>query len=116
MDHLSSVICFESKQPSLQYLFHPINSLPALMEWFRHGTGAMTTNAAEAGCFVRVADRPDAPASLREKDLTSGPSSPDLELLVGPLSYLNHGKTVAAMSKVCTPVCSSSACRKLTYM
>ncbi|KAI5362616.1 putative glucose-methanol-choline oxidoreductase, FAD/NAD(P)-binding domain superfamily [Septoria linicola] len=99
VDHLCGITCFEIKVPSLQYLFHPVNSLPALIEWFRYGTGAMTTNAGEAGCFVRTADREDAPESLRKNDLSSGPGAPDLELLIGPLSYINHGRTVASTSK-----------------
>nr|POE64894.1 putative gmc-type oxidoreductase [Quercus suber] len=98
-DHLSSIICFESKLPSLQYLFHPIHSLPALVEWLRFGKGAMTTNAAEAGCFLRTSDRPDAPSSLRTNDAASDSGAPDLELLIGPLSYINHGRTVAPTSK-----------------
>ena len=99
VDHLCGITCFESKQPSLQYLFHPVKSLPALIEWLRYGTGAMTTNAGESGCFVRTADREDAPESLRKNDLSSGGNAPDLELLIGPLSYIDHGRTVADMSK-----------------
>lgn len=100
-DHLCSMICFESKLPSLQYLFHPTNSLPALIEWLRFGKGAMTTNAAEAGAFLRIADREDAPESLRKKnDPTSGPDAPDLELLIGPLSYIDHGRKPLSLSKV----------------
>lgn len=101
-DHLSGIAVFSSKLPSLQYLFDPIKSLPALIEWMRFGTGAMTTNAAECGCFVRVEDRDDAPESIRKKDLTSGRNAPDLELLVAPLSYIDHGKTIVDTSKVST--------------
>lgn len=100
MDHLCGIACFESKLPSLQYLFDPIKSLPALVEWMRFGTGAMTTNAAEVGCFVRVSERDDAPESLRKEDLTSGSSAPDLELLAAPLSYIDHGKVIADLKKV----------------
>ena len=75
-DHLCSLICFESKLPSLQYLSHPLKSLPALIEWLRFGKGAMTTNVGEAACFLRTADRPDAPASLRTDDAASGPNAP----------------------------------------
>ncbi|KAK4500344.1 hypothetical protein PRZ48_008533 [Zasmidium cellare] len=98
-DHLTGIAVFSSKLPSLQYLFDPIKSLPALIEWMRFGTGAMTTNAAESGCFIRVADREDAPAELRKNDLTSGSNAPDLELLVAPLSYIDHGRTAADTSK-----------------
>jgi len=98
-DHLCSIICFETKLKSLQYLFHPLNSLPALIEWLRFGTGAMTTNVAETGCFLRTADRDDAPASLKQNDMSSGPTAPDLEVLIGPLSYIDHGRNIAPMNK-----------------
>lgn len=104
-DHLCGIICFESKLPSLQYLFHPLNSLPALIEWIRYGKGAMTTNAAESAAFLRVADRPDAPESLRKVNLSSGPGAPDLEILIGPLGYIDHGKKVAPLTKVSLSGC-----------
>ncbi|KAF7194131.1 Choline dehydrogenase, mitochondrial [Pseudocercospora fuligena] len=98
-DHLCGIMVFESKQKSYQYLVDSLKSLPALIEWMRFGTGPMTSNIGEAGCFVRVADRPDAPESLRNNDLSSGPNAPDLELLIGPLAYIAHGKVVAPSTK-----------------
>jgi len=98
-DHLCGIVCFETKAKSMQYLFHPTKSLPALIEWIRFGKGAMTSNAAESGAFIRVADREDAPESLKKKDLSAGPGSVDLELLIGPLSYIEHGKQIAPMDR-----------------
>ncbi|KAB8337036.1 hypothetical protein FH972_021340 [Carpinus fangiana] len=98
-DHLLGNFCFGSKAPSLQYLMSPVKSLPALIEWLRHGTGAMTSNVAETAGFLRTADRSDAPASLRENDLSSGPNSVDLEILGGPLAYIDHGRHIAPTSK-----------------
>lgn len=99
-DHLCGFLVFESKEKSLQYLVDSVKSFPALIEWMRYGTGAMTTNVGESGCFIRTADREDAPESLRNNDLASGPNAPDLELLGGPLAYINHGKTVAPSTNV----------------
>jgi choline dehydrogenase len=99
-DHLCGIVCFETKAKSMQFLFHPTKSLPALIEWIRFGKGAMTSNAAESGAFIRVADREDAPESLKKNDLSAGPGSVDLELLIGPLSYIEHGKVIAPMDRV----------------
>jgi choline dehydrogenase len=99
-DHLVSIVCFETKVKSMQYLFHPTKRLPALIEWIRFGKGAMTSNAAESGLFLRVADRDDAPESLKKKDLSAGPGSVDLEILTGALSYIEHRKTIAPMDRV----------------
>lgn len=93
-DHIFATAVFKvTKSTSLQYLADPLVSLPALIEWMRHGTGAMTSNVAEAAGFLRTADRDDAPSSLRQNDLSSGKTSADLEILMGPVVYINHGAT-----------------------
>ncbi|KAJ8606361.1 hypothetical protein MRB53_041030 [Persea americana] len=46
-----------------------------------------------------VADQEDAPEALKQNDLASGASAPDLEILIGPLSYLDHGRNIAPTSK-----------------
>lgn len=100
-DHLYTTICFKVKKGnSLQYLADPIKSLPALIQWLRHGTGAMASNVAEAAAFLRTVDEADAPASLKGNDLSTGPDSSDLELLCGPVAYLDHGRTVPKGSDV----------------
>ncbi|EME41797.1 hypothetical protein DOTSEDRAFT_177153 [Dothistroma septosporum NZE10] len=98
-DHLCGIMVFESREKSLQYLVDTVKGIPALIQWLRHGTGPMTTNVAEAGCFLNVARQKDCPPALQHGDRSSHPSAPDLELLVGPLAYINHGKTVASSSK-----------------
>lgn len=95
-DHIYGTLVFKcTKGSSLQYLANTVTSLPDLVEWFRSGTGAMTSNVADAAAFCRTADREDAPLSLRNNDLSSGPGSADLEILTGAVSYINHGKDVA---------------------
>ncbi|KAK4620394.1 Dehydrogenase [Fulvia fulva] len=98
-DHLCGIMVFESREKSLQYLVDTVKGIPPLIEWLRHGTGPMTTNVGEAGCFLNVAQRPDCPPSLQHNDLSSHPNAPDLELLVGALAYINHGKTLAPATK-----------------
>lgn len=65
----------------------------------------MTTNIAECAAFCRTAARPDAPASLQNNDLSGGsiscgPTSADLEILTGAISFINHGRFVAPMNDV----------------
>jgi choline dehydrogenase len=101
VDHLyATLVCKISKGLSLQYMADDILSLPALIQWFRTGKGPMTTNVAEAAAFLRTTERPDAPASLRKNDLTSGKSSADLEILMGPLVFLDHGAIQPPSHKV----------------
>lgn len=83
-DHLAVMLIAKVKHESLQYLAHPVKSLPALVEWLRHGTGPMTTNVAEAFAFVRAQDH-GAPKEVT--DQTSGPKGADLELLMGAICY-----------------------------
>lgn len=103
VDHIFSSIVFETKKgSSLQYLADPLKSLPALAEWLRYGTGAMTTNVAEAAGFCRTIDREDAPEALKNNDLSSGPDSADLEILTGAAAYIDHGRTVPKDKNVST--------------
>lgn len=83
-DHLAVMLIAKVRSSSLQYLAHPVKSLPALIEWLRHGTGAMTSNVAEAFAFVRSKDH-GAPAEVTDE--TSGPKGSDLELLMGAVCY-----------------------------
>ena len=55
------------------------NSALAVVEWFRKRTGAMTSNYAEAGGFLKL--DPDAPA-------------PDVQLHFFPVALEDHGRTM----------------------
>ncbi len=71
-DHLLIVVGFVAKQPvTLDAAATPGN----LLRWMLFRNGPLTSNIAEAGGFVR----------LRE----AGP--PDVQLLFGPVQYLEHG-------------------------
>ncbi|TKA58975.1 hypothetical protein B0A55_10561, partial [Friedmanniomyces simplex] len=98
-DHLTAPMVLKSKMKSMQYLFSPVKSLPALFEWLRFGTGATTTTVVEAACFLRSADRPDAPEELKRNNATSGKASPDLEIPFAPLSFLDHGAAQAPVDQ-----------------
>lgn len=104
VDHIFASVCFKiTKGYSLQYLADPIASLSSLVEWLRHGTGPMTCNVADAAAFLRTADRPDAPQSLRQNDLASGKNGSDLEILQAALVYRNHGAHKPIQKGVSTP-------------
>ena len=83
MDYMAfhGLIFKTDKDASTHYLQDPIKSLPAMLEWFRRGTGVMTGPGTDAYAFIRTADRSDAPDSLRNNDRSSGARSADLELL-----------------------------------
>ncbi|QDS69953.1 hypothetical protein FKW77_002449 [Venturia effusa] len=83
------------KSASAHYLQDPVASLPAVVQWFRNGTGPMASQACDSFAFVRSADRDDAPASLKSIDRASGTNSADLELICMSLCFTNHGKWIA---------------------
>ena len=96
-DHLfCTLVAKVSPGTSAQVLADPVRSLPALAQWLRSGTGVMTTQVAEAAGFCRTAARADAPAGLRGRDLSSGATSADLELLVGSAVFIDHGNDKSA--------------------
>ncbi|GAA99846.1 hypothetical protein E5Q_06549 [Mixia osmundae IAM 14324] len=92
-DHLFiPAIARVHKGMSLQFLANDIKSIPALVEWIRKGTGPLTSNVAEACSFLSATEREDCPKNI--KNLMSGPGSADLELLSGPVCYVDHGRSV----------------------
>lgn len=97
MDHMAfHGITFKTdKHLSTHYLQDPLSALPAMYEWLRYGTGALSGQSSDSFAFVRSADREDAPASLRANDRSSGKTSPDLELIAMSLCFTDHGHWVA---------------------
>lgn len=72
-DHLLAVVTYQCKQPiSLATADRPTN----LVRYLAFRRGPLVSNIAEAGAFLRTC--PDLPV-------------PDLEILFGPVYYLNHG-------------------------
>ncbi|GAA5941256.1 hypothetical protein JCM1841_003612 [Sporobolomyces salmonicolor] len=102
-DHILAICSFKAKKgTSLQYLTNPIKTLPHLAKWLYNGKGALATNLAEAGAFLRSddieADGTVSPVGQghgtgvvpKGKTNASGPTSPDLEIINAPLWYVNH--------------------------
>jgi choline dehydrogenase-like flavoprotein len=80
-DHLDYSAAFECDDTRFlgQSMTGLWNSALAVVQWFRSRTGAMTSNYAEAGGFLKI--DPDAPA-------------PDIQLHFFPVALEDHGRTV----------------------
>jgi len=80
-DHLDYSAAFECDDTRFlgQSIIGLWNSAKAVVEWFRKREGAMTTNYAEAGGFLKL--DPQAPA-------------PDIQLHFFPVALEDHGRTV----------------------
>ena len=80
-DHLDYSAAFEcdDKQFLGQSLSGLFNSAKAVVQWFRKRQGAMTSNYAESGGFLKI--DPNAPA-------------PDIQLHFFPVALEDHGRTV----------------------
>ncbi|KAI5481348.1 hypothetical protein MNV49_004970 [Pseudohyphozyma bogoriensis] len=76
---------------SLQFLTNPPATLPSLARWLFNGSGALSTNLAEVGAFLRSDAIPSQTSSIPSGGTNaSGPTSPDLEILNAPLYYIHH--------------------------
>jgi choline dehydrogenase len=97
MDHIAfhGVVFRTDKDVSNHYLQDQIRSLPAMVEWLRHGTGPLSGQGSDSFAFLRTTDQEDAPIALRANDRTSGPTSPDLELIAMSLCFARHGRFIA---------------------
>ncbi|KZV65546.1 GMC oxidoreductase [Peniophora sp. CONT] len=98
MDHIVTNACFKDTSGSSLVVLRPRNvkeflrALPHLARYILMGKGGLTCNIAEAGAFVRSDDKAFfGDSSPIPEDTTSGPSAPDLEMLVTPMGYSNHG-------------------------
>ncbi|KEP49227.1 GMC oxidoreductase [Rhizoctonia solani 123E] len=101
MDHPIVVSRFRTRPGySLNFLNSKINNTfsaklkrsKAIVQYLLTKSGPLTTNLAEAACFFRSDDPklfPGLPAL--DKDSTSGHNAPDLELIVMPIAFKNHG-------------------------
>ncbi|KDQ17549.1 hypothetical protein BOTBODRAFT_105670 [Botryobasidium botryosum FD-172 SS1] len=99
-DHPWVVLRFRAKkneslssylEPELK---HDLKRVFGILQWFLRHNGPLTTNVPEAAAFVRATD-PVLFAALRDsimpEDSTSGPDSPDLELIISPGCVKNLG-------------------------
>lgn len=72
-DHLAVVVAHECIRPVSMASAETIGNI---LKFLLFRTGPLTSNVAEAGAFVRV---------------NSDRAAPDLELIFGPVFYINHG-------------------------
>ncbi|TFK46358.1 GMC oxidoreductase [Heliocybe sulcata] len=113
-DHLvTGAITFRTKKGnSLDYLTHPLKSIPALLQWYFKGTGPATSNVGEVAVFFRTDDqslpsRSALPADNPDEQLidnSTSPGAPDCELMSGPLAFLKHGFQTAPAGTECYTV------------
>lgn len=91
-DHLDYSIAYECDDTRFlgQSLTGLFNSARAVLQWFRKREGAMTSNYAESGGFVKI--DPDAPA-------------PDVQLHFFPVALEDHGRTVVKAHGFSAHVC-----------
>jgi choline dehydrogenase-like flavoprotein len=91
-DHLDYSIAYECDDTRFlgQSLTGLFNSAKAVLQWFRRREGAMTSNYAESGGFVKL--DPDAPA-------------PDVQYHFFPVALEDHGRTVVKAHGYSAHVC-----------
>jgi choline dehydrogenase len=94
IDHLALAVYSEVSQgSSLNYLSNPIRALPSLIRWLFTGKGDCVTPFGEVASFIRS----DNEKLFRHKesleDSTSGDKAADLEIVFGPITFMNHGLT-----------------------
>lgn len=91
-DHLDYSITYECNDTQFlgQSLTGLFNSAKAVFQWFTKRSGAMTSNYAESGGFLKI--DPDAPA-------------PDIQLHFFPVALEDHGRTVVKAHGFSCHVC-----------
>ncbi|KAJ6157837.1 hypothetical protein N7470_005429 [Penicillium chermesinum] len=93
-DHLcpTPVIVKADPAKTLDYLGNTAKAIPALLRWKLLGSGPLTSNAGEAAAFIRSTDYSFPAAESTPEDTTSGPASPDLEIIGVPLAFIHHAE------------------------
>jgi len=107
-DHLCPTPMIVKADPSktLDYLGTTAKAIPALLRWKLFGSGPLTSNAGEAAAFIRSTDYNFPASTSPPTDVTSGPASPDLEIIGVPLAFVNHGEEpIIDGSSVFTIIC-----------
>ncbi|QRV83320.1 GMC oxidoreductase [Ceratobasidium sp. AG-Ba] len=110
MDHTMVTVRFQTiPGESLNYLnpvghdsfYNSLRRAKAMLQYQLLKSGPLTSNYAEAACFIR-SDDPTLFPSLPPiaLDSSSGPNAPDLELVAMPSGYKNHGKEPTSLGKI----------------
>ncbi|GAA5909610.1 hypothetical protein JCM8208_007199 [Rhodotorula glutinis] len=102
-DHFLAGIFFRAKSgTSFEFLKSQLRTIPSLIRWLMFGTGALASNLAEGGAFLRsntIARDGSVSSSTEAKGVVdfainaSGSTSADLEIIAAPVWYLNHAMT-----------------------
>ncbi|KAI0795910.1 GMC oxidoreductase [Abortiporus biennis] len=111
VDHISAGTYIVRTKPgyTLDYLTHShFAALKGVGQWLINGSGVFSQLPVPGAAYVRTDDSKLVDTSLGEvKDLTSGPTSPDLEILWTPIiapNYMDsgppgaHGVTISAIA------------------
>ncbi|KAG8744815.1 hypothetical protein FRC12_014723, partial [Ceratobasidium sp. 428] len=106
MDHTMVTVRFQTiPGESINYLnpvgpdsfYNTLRRAKAMAQYQLFNTGPLTSNYAEAACYIRSDDPKLFPGlSPLSPDSSSGPNAPDLELVAMPSGYKNHGKEFVA--------------------
>ncbi|KAF8996787.1 GMC oxidoreductase [Cyathus striatus] len=99
-DHLSCGSLSLRTKPELSWnhLLSPLSGLKAFLQWYIRGSGPLSTIVSTGAAFVR-SDNKSLPyesrsgGSLVPIDVTSGPNSPDIEIVWFPAIVLDNGHT-----------------------
>ncbi|KAJ7876158.1 GMC oxidoreductase, partial [Mycena olivaceomarginata] len=88
-DHFSSgPILIRAKRGTWDSVLRPLGALWALAKWFLFGSGPLASLSVQVACFVRSDDKTlpmhDGVKKYPAKNLTSGPTAPDIELFFAP--------------------------------
>ncbi|KAF8484414.1 hypothetical protein JB92DRAFT_3131486 [Gautieria morchelliformis] len=82
-----------------------LQGLAAYAKWKLFGSGALTSNIGEVAAFMRTTDPKIFPQdSYHVVDNSSGPNAPDIETILLPLDYSNHGHPPSPPRSLVTPL------------
>ncbi|KAF8527489.1 GMC oxidoreductase [Hysterangium stoloniferum] len=100
-DHLVSTVTYRAKPgTSMEPLLTPIGGILPLLQWLSTGRGPFTSLVGQAFAFCKTTNQSlpmDQFSSNPTKvvDASAGNASPDLELILAPVGFVNHGFTPA---------------------
>ncbi|KAJ6475239.1 GMC oxidoreductase [Mycena vitilis] len=88
-DHFSpGPVLIRAKRGTWDYVLRPLGALWAFAKWFFFGKGPLSSLSVQVACFVRSDDKTlpihDGAKKYPVKDLSSGPTAPDMELFFAP--------------------------------
>jgi choline dehydrogenase len=99
MDHVSFP-CYQRVKEgmSMNFISTPLGAIPSIIQWLRNGTGYAAMPLAQAASFLKVTDKTVSLPDMQLEDVTAGEKGADLEILFGPVTFMNHGRTTFGFS------------------